>query len=110
MALILNIINIAIAILAVAAAIYLMRNAFITRGPLRTALLITNLGIVLIIAEHFVIAYLRRSEVPLESGLWFVPLPLYGIAIIFILIGGYYLNKVFKMASEKMLSDRPWPM
>jgi hypothetical protein len=92
---IINIINIIVAILAIIAVLYLFRISSKTKDSLRQGMITISFGITLIVIEHFLIAWLRRTNVPIESGLWFIPLPLYGIAIIMIIIGGYKLDKIF---------------
>jgi hypothetical protein len=102
MGLILIILNIIAALIALIGTIYLIRITLKTEGNLKTAMWFISSGFIVIVIEHFIIAWLRRSSTPLESNLWMIPFPFYLVAIILILIGGNKLNKLFsKMSSKK---------
>jgi hypothetical protein len=107
MSLNLILVNILVVFLAILGSFYLIRITLKTSGNLRTAMWFITSGIILIVIEHFIIAWLRRSPISLESHLWLLPLPFYIFAIGSILIGSFKLNNIFsKLSLKNTISSR----
>lgn len=86
--------NVVVMAVAAAGAVYLCRVYRRMAGTLRKGMTYICAGFGFIVIEHIFIAYLRRSQTPLEAGIWFIPLPLFIIAIVLFLVGGYKLKKL----------------
>ncbi len=99
------IINIVVALLAIGSAIYFLSILSMVAGKFKTGLILIISSFIVIIIEHFVIAYLRRSDISLDSFLWFIPMPLYLIFLALGVGGVIILRKTFLEVVQSKISN-----